>query len=360
MSNCAFNVPVNSVSFGQVSTGLLRELKNRSLEPSVFPIGGQVDLSTQEPDVGFQEWVQKCCNKALSCHHRSTPVIKLWHLNGSLESFSDKQLLLSFYELDSPTPAETNIARNHTTVFTSQETCDVFKSHGAECHYLPLFFDKYNFKSTGKEYFNDGRITFNIVGKVEKRKRHEKTIRTWVKRFGNDKKYFLQCAIYNPFFKEQDNNQIVNGILEGNRFFNVNFLGFMAKNAIYNDFLNSADIILGMSGGEGWGLPEFHSVGLGKHAVVMNAHAYKGWANENNCTLVNPSGKIEAYDGVFFHKGQPFNQGNIYDYDEDEFIHACEQAIEKVEENRVNEEGQKVQEEFTVEKTLDSLLKLVP
>lgn len=134
----------------------------------------------------------------------------------------------------------------------------------------------------------------------------------------------------------------------------------MAKNAIYNDFLNSADIILGMSGGEGWGLPEFHSVGLGKHAVVMNAHAYKGWANENNCTLVNPSGKIEAYDGVFFHKGQPFNQGNIYDYDEDEFIHACEQAIEKVEENRVNEEGQKVQEEFTVEKTLDSLLKLVP
>jgi hypothetical protein len=91
----------------------------------------------------------------------------------------------------------------------------------------------------------------------------------------------------------------------------------------------------------------------------MNAHAYKGWANEKNSTLVNPSGKLEAYDGVFFHKGQPFNQGNIFDYDDDEFIAACEEAIKKVENNRVNEEGLKMQDEFTVEKTLDRILEFV-
>jgi hypothetical protein len=104
----------------------------------------------------------------------------------------------------------------------------------------------------------------------------------------------------------------------------------MQKNNMYNDFLNSGNIILGMSGGEGWGLPEFQSVAIGKHAVILNAHAYKEWANENNSTLVEPNGKIEAYDGMFFHKDQPFNQGNIFDFDQNDFISACEKSIEKV------------------------------
>ena len=64
----------------------------------------------------------------------------------------------------------------------------------------------------------------------------------------------------------------------------------MDKNIVYNDFLNSGDIILGMSGGEGWGLPEFHSVGMGKHAVVLNAHSYKDWADEINSVLIKESG----------------------------------------------------------------------
>ena len=58
---------------------------------------------------------------------------------------------------------------------------------------------------------------------------------------------------------------------QGQKFFNVNFFGYMAKNTLYNDFLNSADVILGMSGGEGWALPEFQSVAMGKHAVILNA-----------------------------------------------------------------------------------------
>lgn len=357
--NFSLNVPLNSVSFGQVAMTWLREFHSRGLEPCVFPIGGQADLSSQEITPDFQKWLQSCVNKALSCHNRKAPNLKLWHLNGSLESFSEKQVLFSFYELDSPTPAELNIARNNTTVFSSQYTCDVFKNSGAECHYIPLGFDSYNFKKTTKQYFTDGRITFNIVGKLEKRKRHEKTIRAWVKRFGNDRKYFLQCAVYNPFFDEKNNTALINQVLEGRRYFNINLLGFMAKNAIYNDFLNSGNIILGLSGGEGWGLPEFHSVALGKHAVIMNAHSYKGWANDKNSVLINPSGKIESHDGHFFSKGQPFNQGNIFDYNEDEFIHACEKAIERFQANPCNDEGLKLQEEFPVKNTVDKILSLL-
>ena len=112
-----------------------------------------------------------------------------------------------------------------------------------------------------------------------------------------------------------------------------------------------------MSGGEGWGLPEFQSVALGKYAVILNAHAYKDWANPSNATLVEPSGKMDSHDGKFFKKGGVFNQGEIFDWQEDDFIDACEMAIKKFKLNPENENGIKLQEEYSYKKTVDQILK---
>ena len=162
--------------------------------------------------------------------------------------------------------------------------------------------------------------------------------------------------IHSGTWNEDQNMKAQQSLTEGQSYFNVHFLQYMPTNAAYNDFLNSGDIVIGMSGGEGWGLPEFQSVALGKHAVILNAHVYKDWATPENSVLVEPSGKTEAYDGFFFRQGTPFNQGNIFSFDEDAFIEGCEKAIERVESERENTEGLKLQEEFTYEKTLDMLL----
>lgn len=355
----SLNLPINSVSFGQVSTAILREIHKKGLEPCIFPIGNGIDLSTQNEDKDFVNWVNSGANKALQHHKRSNPTFKLWHINGSMESFSEKQLLYTFYELDQPTQPELNIVKNNSKViFSSTESEQHFNTYGASnTTVIPLGFDNYNFEIKNKKYFNDDRITFNLVGKFEKRKHHQKTIQTWLKRFGENKKYFLQCAIYNSFISQEDNQKITNSIMGGQKPFNVNFFGFMSKNSLYNDFLNSGDIILCMSGAEGWGLPEFHSVAMGKHAVALNASAYKDWADETNSVLVTPNGKTPVYDGMFFSEGQPFNQGNIYDFDPDEFVDACEQAIKRVEDNRVNEAGLELQDRFSYEKTTELILK---
>jgi hypothetical protein len=356
----SLNLPINSVSFGQTSTLILRELFNRNINPLISPIGGNVDLSSQQIDQNFAKWIEPNINSFLANHKRTNKIFKLWHLNGSLESLSEKQILFSFYELDSPTQAELNIVKNnHKVIFSSKYSIEVFKNHGcSNLEYVPLAFDKYNFQKLDKVYFKD-RIVFNLVGKLEKRKHHKKVIQTWLKKFGNDQRYHLQCAIYNPFLKEEDNKALINSILEGKDYFNISFIGNMPQNAAYNDYLNSGNIILGMSGGEGWGLPEFHSVALGKHAVILNAHAYKEWANENNSTLVNPNSKMEVYDNMFFHKGQMFNQGNIFDFDSEEFISACEKAIAKVVSNKLNTEGLKLQQEFSSEKMVDRILQII-
>jgi hypothetical protein len=359
MADFAVHLPINSVSFGQVSINLLREIKSRGLHPPIFPMG-DVDLSTEEPDSEFSEWLDDGIKKSLPTHHRSTPLIKLWHLNPEgFQSYSDKTVFLTFYELDAPTPIELNISKNFTTVVTSRYTQEVFEEAGVSVHYTPLGFDKVNFKSTGKEYFKDGRIVFNVCGKFERRKHHEKVLQAWVKEFGDNPKYHLQCALYNKFMTPESNNSVLGKCFGGRRYSNITFLNWMSKNTLYNDFLNSGDIVIGMSGGEGWSLPEFHSVGLGKHAVILNAHVHKDWADEINSVLVEPSGKIDSHDGGFFQKGNLVNQGNIFDFDEEDFISACHKAIDRVKVDKKNEAGSLMRERFTYAKTLDDLMNLL-
>ena len=127
---------------------------------------------------------------------------------------------------------------------------------------------------------------------------------------------------------------------------------------LYNEFLNSADIILGASGGEGWALPEFQSVAIGKHSVIVDAHAYTAWANDKNSVMLQASGKTPAYDNMFFHQGQEFNQGNIFEWSEDAFIEGCEKAIARVKQSKINQEGLKLQDQFTVRKTTEQILSL--
>lgn len=367
----ALHLPINSVSFGQLSTLLLRTIHeretagNKDIDWTVFLIGPQVDLSSQTgltPEFGA--WLQNKLNIAPETHSREVPTFKVWHLNGSIESVSNHQTLLSFYELDNPTKIELNIARNNNVCFSSKYSNDVFSVFGLKTTFLPLAFDSFNFKKLDKKFHVDDRIVFNLCGKMERRKHHAKIIRAWMKEFGNNPKYVLQCAIYNPFLGnnpqecDRNNGEMLRQIFgaEGKPF-NVVPYPHMKENTVYNEFLNSADIIIGMSGGEGWGLPEFHSVAIGKHAVLLNAHAYKTWATDDIVTFVKPTGKITAVDNIFFKAGEPFNQGNIFDWTEQDFIDGCNKAIAKVEISRINKTGLILQEQFSKEKFLDNVIK---
>ena len=356
MEKFCLNTPINGVSFGQVSFGIIREMLNRGIEPNLFTIG-QVDLKSQDVDDEFASKLTELLTYSPTKHSRKDPCFKLWHLNGALESPSEKQAILTFYELDEPTDNEINAAKNNRTLFSSQHSIDVFKDKGVDCGYLPLFFDHYNFHKKDRKYFSDGRIVFNLCGKFEKRKHHARILDVWSRKYGNNSKYFLQCAIYNPFLTAEENDGVIHNSLRGTRYSNIQILKPMGKNSLYNDFLNSGNIVIGMSGGEGWGLPEFHSIALGKHAVILNAHSYKEFATSENSVLIEPNAKTPAYDGKFFVENANFNQGNIYTWDEDDFIDGCEEAIKRYESSQVNTKGEELIDKFPLSRTVDVLLK---
>ena len=142
MSKLAFNLPLNSTSLGQVSFSILREVFKRKLDIHLFPIGG-VDISSQSQDQDFLSWLQNAILTSVKEHNKNTPIFKLWHFNGSLESYSNKQVLLSFYEVDSPTATEINIIKNNEKVLLSSNyAVSIFKSLGLKnVDFVPLAFD---------------------------------------------------------------------------------------------------------------------------------------------------------------------------------------------------------------------------
>lgn len=360
MSKLAFNLPINSTSLGQVSLCILRELFQRGLDINLFPIGG-VDISSQNQDPKFFEWIQKSINESQKSHNRNTPIFKLWHLTGSLESFSEKQVLLTFYEVDSPTTTEINIVKNNAKVLLSSNYgISIFKNFDIEnIDFLPLGFDNIHFQKVNNDKKKDG-IHFGLFGKLEpQRKRHLKTLQAWAKKYGNKHGYFLNCALFNPFMDPNMQSQIIGQALGNQKYWNINFLGYMQSNSMYNDLLNNTDIVLAMSGGEGWGLPEFQSVAMGKHCIGLNAHAYKEWMTEENSVLISPANKIPVYDNFFFKQGMDFNQGNIFDWKEEDFLEGLDKVVEKFNKNPENISGLKLQEKFSYKKMVDKILEIL-
>jgi hypothetical protein len=360
VNKLALHLPLNSTSLGQVSLSILRELFNRKKEILLFPIGN-VDVSSQDQDPNFFNWIQNAILAAPREHSKDNPIFKLWHINGSLESFSNKQVLFTFYEVDYPTEIELNIIKNNTKVLLSSNyAVNIFKSSGANnVEFVPLAFDSVHFKNKNLNVKKDG-IHFGLFGKLEpQRKRHLKVLQLWSQKYGNRQGYYLNCALFNPFIDANMQSQMINQVLGNQRYWNINFLPYLQSNTAYNDLLNNTDIVLAMSGGEGWGLPEFQTVALGKHCVGLNAHAYKDWMTEENTALVKPTGKIPVYDNIFFKKGAEFNQGSIFDWESQDFFDALDQVELKFKNNPVNKAGLELQEKFTYSKMVDSILDIM-
>jgi len=351
--------PINSLSFGNVSFNILKEiyLATGGADCPIFPIG-KVDLSPFEVTEDFKNWLDLNIDKALLSHKRDNKNLKIWHIQGLLESVSEKPSSLTFHETSSLTPEEANVLSQQNKVFvTSKYSKSIFERYGVNTIYAPLGFDNTHFFKTDKKYLGDSVITFGLYGKLEERKNTLRILKAWGRKFGNKKEYSLNCLIYNPFSSTSEQSaQILSCFERNEKPFNVNILPFQSTNKDYNDCLNAADIDLtGLSSCEGFNLPAFQSTCLGKWTIYLNAHVHKDYATEDNSILVEPSEEMKlAEDGKFFVKGKKVNQGKWHDFEEEKLEEALEKAV--VLAKTPNPEGEKLKEKFTYKKTVEILL----
>jgi hypothetical protein len=354
MKKLLIEAPLNSLSFGNVSYNILREISKMEIDVGLFPVGNP-DLSAFEQDSLFNDWLQKSINQRWDVLTDKPASFKLWHLNGGENRKSQSQSLLTFYECSEPTKQEISVCKSQDrTFFSSNYAKSLFEDSGCDnCSFVPMGFDS-DFHVNNKNYLS-GVVHFGLMGKFEKRKHTEKIIKAWLKKFGNDNRYQLTCCVTNPFFKPEQMQTIIASVLDGKRYTNINFLPYLKTNKEVNELMNAIDIDLtGLSGAEGWNLPSFNATCLGKWSVVLNATSHKDWANSQNSILVEPSKKIPVYDNFFFSKGSEYNQGEIFDWNEDEVIAAMQIAADK--HGSVNTEGLKLSKEMTYKNTADKII----
>jgi len=357
MNELIYKGALNSLSFGNISYNLLREMYKKDIKVSLFPIGDKVDLEAFDKiDESFKQWLASSINERFDRINKDLPTLHQWHLNGSENRLSKNQTLFTFHELDEPTDIEIKMVNlQDNCIFSSSFSQKVFNNKGCNSHFVPVGFDE-DFCTIDREP-NDF-IHFGIIGKFEKRKNTGQIIHQWAKKYGNNYNYQLTCCIDNPFIDQEQMQGVKYKILGGKNFGNINFLPRLKTNSEVNDFMNNIDIDLsGLSGAEGWNLPAFNATCLGKWSIVMNHTSHLDWSNEENSILVKPSQQIECYDNAFFHKGQPFNQGNINVINDDEMVHAFEESEKKA--GNLNEKGLLLKSKFTYEKTLNNILSII-
>lgn len=348
-------IPINRTSLGQVGYGIAVEFFRRDIYPNLFFIGN-VDLAPFDLPEGFPRWLETCNQKALRKLNRADRSVKLWHISGSHHRLGDHSTLFTVHETDRLTEAEKNILRQHDKILvTSTYSRDVFAAAGIQAEVCPNFFDADHFRVIeDKKEGMEGAVQFGLNGKMERRKNTLEIMLLWAELFGGKKEFRLNCCIHNMFKDAREQEQMIMNAFGGQRPpWNVNFLPFSEKNFTYNQVLNNNDIDLtGLSGAEGWNLPAFTCIALGKQAVVMNAHGHKDFARPGNCILVEPGEKVELIEPPFYIPGADFNQGRMFSLDKD----AARAGMLAALENLQNPEGLKLQSEFSVGRVVDLLL----
>ncbi len=351
--NFNLSCPLNSVSFGQVSYNILKQLYLKGFSPHWFCIG-QPDLSVFDKcSEDMKMWLNSCAQKALKSYSRKNPEFRMWHISQSETSHSTEQTLLTFHETSEITQFEKNILNNQKNVLvTSNYTKDVMNAAGVKnVSVVHLGFDDENFSKIDKHPYQNSCLVWTMAGKVEiTRKKTLRLIKLWASIYGNNPKHRLHLHTYNVFLDPNPeqcaakNQQLIAQALDGKSYWNINLINKHLSSATeYNSFINSGDIFLDASGAEGWNLPGFHSTALGKHLVTVNSGGVKEWANNENAVLVESSGMIDAPDNMFFAQNQPFNQGAFPDWKDDDYIAGMKMAEERHANNPINIAGLELQ-----------------
>lgn len=372
ISKFSIELPLCPTSMGQMATGILAEFQARDLYPNIFPIG-KVDLSQFQAPPNFMEWLETCVRKAPGKFKREDPSIKYFHTNGSHSAIGDKSRLYTVFETDSLTPVEKNLLRRHDSVMVpSTYNQKVMKECGIEAAVCQNYFDsRHIFK---RDVIKEDYITWGLIGKTEYRKRTAPILKAWIKRFGGNKDHRLNLHVINVFlcdrvprekwveFHRMSLQQTIGIEIP----WNCQFFDFLNQNehidqsgAKHENQLNQAynviDIDLsGLSGAEGCNLPFLNTRCLGKRGVSLNAHSHTDYADAENSVLVEPSGKCEIKDEMFYNKKNPFNHGQMFAWEEDAAIAGMEEALARPEPDQ--KKAAALANKYSVANTVNSLL----
>lgn len=204
--------PINSLSMGQISYGVLNELFNQNVDVFLLPKNRSVDLAAYDRcSESFKSKLKYSIEENAKTYSPEDPGLVIWHLYDSYLKPSKKNYLLTFHELDSITDQEKAALNSFEKIFvTSSFTKTVFEENGVDkpVIHIPVGIDNTHSYKINKQYYPDNVVSWLIAGKFEKRKNTKKAIQGWLSLYANNPDHRLHLLINNPFYNPESMNAV--------------------------------------------------------------------------------------------------------------------------------------------------------
>jgi len=317
-------MPINRTSYGVVSYYILKYLKEAGVHVSLFPVG-PVDISSFA-DQGF-DFLEEFGQNASSFKY-DAPCLKIFHQNLLGEFVGrGKHVAYSFFEIDPLTERDVHHI-NSVDKFISpsnwaKKVCEnsgvtVPISIAAPSVELSLITN--DNKPSGET------IKFLHIGKWEERKCHKEMIEAFGEAFDPFDDVQLDLVCYNPFCNDEEHTKWFDVVRSSKNGHKINVLNPLQLHSQILNLYNDYHVYVSLSRAEGYDLPLIEAMSNGLLCVGTNSAAHKDYLTDDNCILVQPSGREKAFDGKWF-----LGESEWDKFDTEDFVGAFVKAKEEIE-----------------------------
>lgn len=287
--------PINKLSYGYVSTNILRELYRLDNKISLFPIG-RVEYEKEDEQVVLSSLQNS------HLWNKYTPSLKIFHQNLLAEHpISSKKIGFPIFELDQFNKIEKHHLSSQDEIFVcSQWAKDIVLNNniGVDVKVIPLGVNKEIFHYKENK-INRGKVVFLNIGKWEKRKGHDLLARAFYEVFNKVDDVELWMVPKNYFISPELENKWVD-YYKSNLGNKVKIIGPLDNAKQIAEIIQKSDVGLFPFRSEGHCLPLLEMLSCGKRVVTTNYSGPTEYLNKDNSVTIDPDGLEYALDDVFF------------------------------------------------------------
>lgn len=298
MKKLNVNCPINGTGYGITAKNIVFNL-SQNLEVSLFPIGNQVQIDSEEE----KNIVQKCLDNS-NKYDRKAPCLKIWHQHDLASKIGEgKYFVFPFFEIDKLTKKEVHQINSSDEVFTASHWGkNILENNGVNkpIHVAPLGVNLEIFKSPTKIRTSNNYVFFHI-GKWEMRKSQDVLIESFNKAFNEEDNVELWMLPQNPFLNKEEEERWYKLAMNSKLRDKIKIYNRLPTHYHLAEFIFQADCGVFVSRAEGWNNEIPESMAMNKPIIATNYSAHTEYCTNANSFLVDISETEPANDGKWFH-----------------------------------------------------------
>lgn len=300
MKTLNVNCPINGTGYGITSKNIIKSLDKLGVEISLFPIGQQIQLDSEEE----KTVVEKFLNNSNSFDPKS-PCLKIWHQHELATKVGNGEYyVFPFFETDKLNNRELHQLNCANYVFTaSRWGKNVLEENGVKSpvFVVPLGIDPEIFKVPNKIKIESPNYVFFHIGKWEMRKSQDILISAFDRAFEEKDNVELWMLPYNPFLTKEEEQQWLSLIGNAKLKDKIKIYNRLPTHYHLAEFIFNADCGVFLSRAEGWNNEIPESMAINKPIIATNYSAHTEYCTPDNSFLVDISETEPANDGKWFH-----------------------------------------------------------